>query len=180
MSLTERLRSDISAALPWESARETTLPEFLVRYTLHDSQWLRVESSPDGPALALFEWDTFWTEGRVPHDSSRLADWPVLVLAFDALYQINVKWDPVHTLTVGDAESRAVGAEERERLFDRVGGTDDVLSAAALDDSLHLTTIRDVGVGYLELLHGATVRVLCIGGDGQVIDLPWGAREHSV
>ena len=174
MSLPERLRQSATDALPWDRARATTLPEFLARYDLHDSQWIRIETSPDGSAVALFEWDTFWAGGRLPHDSSWLADWPVLALAFDAVYEVRLAWDADPTLTVGDAESRPVGPEERERMFDRAEGPGaGALSAAALDGSLHHTTVHDVGRGRVDLLHGAAVRVLCIDRDGRPVDLPW-------
>ncbi len=160
------------AELPWEAARETTLPEFLDRYTLHDSGWLRLECMPDRYAIAVFAWDTYWTSGRIPYRISEATTGPLLLIGFDILYLSAFNGADVASDTVDYAECREVllaDVPSASLPFLPVETT----SAMQRERLLHHTVIHDVVGGRVDLFHGAHVKLLCLGDGLRPFSIPW-------
>lgn len=160
-------------SLPWDNARITTMAEFLERYTLHDSCWVRFLADPDGTAEVLLKWDTHWTDGQLPY-STETKNWPLLIIMFEKLYQACFNGEDMVWNTVGTAFSNVITDQQKESwlalLPDETGLPH---LRFVLEDSLHHTVIEDVGGGRVDLFHSAQVRILCLDEVENAIDIPW-------
>ena len=166
--LLNALRIGLDASLPWERARETTMPEFLERHTLHDAEWLQLDVAPGVGAILVFEW---------PAISARdlfgpLTDWPLLVVGLDDLYRVMLPQHDGCVRTVRTASSDELSASVRDELLN-LDSTRGKLADAATAPPLHRTVIQSVAGGAVELTHGTTARVLCLDSSGAPVDLPW-------
>jgi len=134
---------------PWEQAVRTTMEQFLNRYTLHDSGWIapKADAQYRGGGLAVFRFDAFWTQGRIPHPGSRVAEWPILLIRFSRLFELRLHdYEPESgglSRTISHAETEAVGGRCRTRIWDLFGGC-------------------------CELVHAKPVDILCVGRAGEV------------
>lgn len=178
LNLSDALRFDRDESLPWERARVTTMPELLDRHSLHDAEWLRLDVAPGLGAPLVFEWPGRRVRHLLEPKRGPVAEWPLLIVGIDDAYQAVLPSSDPCVRTVGIASSCHVPTEERERLVDSESAHEQLLTAA-VDASLHRTTIQSIAGGAAVLLHGATVHVLCLGPDGSVLELPWDAPETS-
>jgi hypothetical protein len=104
------------------------MPTFLSRYTLHDSLWIGLYLQPKAEAVALVRWDTYWTDGGLPSAGDAVADWPVLLVRFERVYQTFTTYpgpEERETLsglpeTISDATSAALRPSERESMLDTI------------------------------------------------------------
>src|SRR6185312_6677969 len=82
----------IDDAFDWEIALETTVEAFLEQYTLHDSSWIGFHLQVDqaGAGLAIIRFDAFWTDGRIPHPSAVVEEWPILVVRFAGITEVQL------------------------------------------------------------------------------------------
>ncbi len=163
---------------PWAAARSCTLARFLEHYTLHDSNWIGVWIDPVGEqATLVIDWDTFWTQGRVPYPSNQVATWPTLLIRLNKL--VLYYYDKHDQFEYGSshidgAETRSVTSEEREQLLAKfsegvrlaVSGTDLLLA-----DDLAFTTLTG-DMGQWHFLHNQQVDMLCLSEDGLPIPIP--------
>ena len=124
----DRLGGDLlGGGLPWEAAVEATMPTFLSRYTLHDSLWIGLYLQPKVEAVTLVRWDTYWTDGGLPSAGDAVADWPVLLVRFERVYQTFTTYpgpEERETLsglpeTISDATSAALTVAQRTRVAAR-------------------------------------------------------------
>ncbi len=179
-----RLGGDLlGGGLPWEAALEATMPNFLSRYTLQDSLWIGLYLQPKAEAVALVRWDTYWTDGGLPSAGNAVADWPVLLVRFERVYQTFTTYpgpEERETLsglpeTISDATSAALRPSERESLLDtilRARQEADAFSDFLLDDTLHRTTISPVYRSWVEIWHGGVTRFLCLDASGETVPIP--------
>ncbi len=162
----------------WTAAQSCTLAQFLEHYTLHDSSWIGVWIDPLGEqAILLIDWDTFWTQGRVPYPPNQVATWPTLLIRLNKLvlhyYDKHDQFE-YGSSHIDGAESRLVTSEEREQLLARFSeglrfassGTDFLLS-----EDLAFTTLAG-DMGQWHVLHSQQVDVLCLDENGQPIPIP--------
>ena len=171
--------------LPWDKAEETTMPAFLSAYTLHDSYWINLVLYPDNSAAAALRFDAFWTKGRVPHPGSRVADWPLLLILFDPVYQItsnSYSGEFDDGKTISEAFSQVVPPQWQEHQIEQHTqlGEAKKRHEHLLAEMLHQTVIVDIFDGEIEVLHGASVKMLCLSRNKEVLPLPNLPKPHSV
>lgn len=139
----------------WDEALTIPLSKFFEHYTLHDSVWIALYLTVNdlGVAIAVIRFDAFWTEGRVLHPGSKIAEWPILLLRFSELssVQLNGFVEP-------NWSSRTIDSAETEALL------------APLQV---ITTIADVYGGRMSITHHPLVRILCLNRAGEALPLPW-------
>jgi hypothetical protein len=160
------------------AAQSTTLMHFLEHYSVHDSSWIGVWIDPLAEqAILAFEWDAFWTEGRVPYPSNQVAYWPTLLIRLSklALYYYD-KHDQFEygSNHIDGAETRSVTSEEREQLLASFSGNLKLTSSGTdflfAEDLVFTTLTGDMGKWHF--LHSNHVDVLCLTEDGQPIPIP--------
>ena len=162
----------------WASAHSTTLTHFLEQYSVHDSSWIGVWIGPlEEQAILAFEWDAFWTQGRVPYPSNQVAYWPTLLIRLSKLilyYYDKHDQLPYGSSHVDDAETRAVTSEEREQLLTGFSGNLKLASSGTdflfAEDLVFTAVTGDMGQWHF--LHSNHVDVLCLSEDGESIPIP--------
>jgi hypothetical protein len=168
----------LASTLDWATAQPGTLTHFLEQYSVHDSSWIGVGIDPlEEQAILAFEWDTFWTQERVPYPSNQVAYWPTLLLRLNKffLYYYD-KHDqiPYASSHVDGAETRLVTSEEREELLTCFSGSLKLASSGTdflfAGNLVFTTLIGDMGKWHF--LHSNHVDVLCLNEDGQPILIP--------
>ena len=158
------------------------MPHFLSEYTLHDSCWIGLYLQPNFEAVALPRWDTFWTGGRVPYPGATVADWPLLLVRFERVYQVFTTYPTAEERgafeglpeTVSGAESARVSPGERESLLDtilRAPGGGRVLGLLARRHAApdhHLARVPPVSRDLARRRHP----FLCLDANGVTIPIP--------
>jgi hypothetical protein len=141
--------------LPWSDAQQATMPAFLDMYTLHDSSWIGFTLDPahEGGGRVIIQWDTIWTDGRVPFPGSIVAEWPILIIDFVRVHSAQLAGfeieSPVPTRGIASAEA-----------------------AILADPGHHYTVISDHFGGRIELVHAPAVHLLCLNPSGQAQLIP--------
>lgn len=74
----------LTGDLPWDTGQTA----FLAAYPLHDSYWIGVWAEPGEMPIAVIHWDAFWSDGRIPHPSDHVSQWPILLIAFTGATQL--------------------------------------------------------------------------------------------
>jgi hypothetical protein len=172
--------------LPLGCGITTTMAKFLDAYTLHDSYWIDITLDPTCEALLIIRWDTFWTDGRVVRPSSRITQWPILLVRMPRCYMMvrseawtSLRWGNVYQSQDGisDAVSRVMELEEITRLFSLVPRQptlrwiyDD--TKPVQDQTVHHTTIYDHNGKPVDFFHGEEVHLLCLSQAGEVLPIP--------
>src|SRR5512145_2928691 len=145
-----------SESTVWQQAQTSSMRRFLAEYSLHDSQWLGLETEIHGEAVALVDWDLVWVNWEVqridiprvtlPNGGVTWASPAYLAIQFTRLYYMATAHrqgveDFVY-LTLDGAETQPVSAEQREKFL---GFMLEVLGEKyaefALDEFLHRTMI---------------------------------------
>jgi hypothetical protein len=168
----------LASKLHWVAAQPGTLAHFLEQYSVHDSSWIGVWIDPlEEQAILAFEWDAFWTEGRVLYPSNQVAYWPTLLIRLNKL--ILYYYDKHDQFLYGSnhvdgAETRAVTSEEHEQLLAGFSGNLKLASSGTeflfAEDLVFTTLTGDMGQWHF--LHSNQVDVLCLSEDGQPIPIP--------
>jgi hypothetical protein len=165
----------LASTLDWATAQPGPLTHFLKQYTLHDSSWIGVWIDPlEEQAILAFEWDAFWTQGRVPYPSNQVAYWPTLLIRLNKLilYYYD-KYDQVQDSSnhIDGAETRSVTSAEREQLLTGFSGKLKLASSGTdflfAEDLVFTTLTGDMGQWHF--LHSNHIDVLCLSEDGQPI-----------
>lgn len=114
---------------------ETTMATFVDGYTLHDSYWIALVTNIWASRVAV-RFDEFWSDGRVPHAGSAVAEWPVLIIMMIDLVSTRIQ---LREAGIGQAISVSVDGS----------------------DTHSTTVIRDHQNGSAELVHASKVRIRC-------------------
>lgn len=182
-SVVERL---LAAQSQWAAAHSIALTHFLEQYTLHDSGWVGIWIDPlGGQAILVIDWDTLWTQGRVPYPSNLVATWPTLLIRLNKL--ILYYYDKGDQFEYGSnhidgAETRLVTSEEREQLLADFSGNLKLASRGTdflLAEDLVFTTLTG-DMGQWHCLHHRQVELLCLSEDGQPIPIPGVASSQGL
>lgn len=150
------------------------LPSFLAAYTLHDSGLAEVRLDPPGGLLVLIDWDMVWNK-RVPPQYRNL------VIGIPTIYSVTWAQGGWHQNTLSDATSERVSPAERSRMLEDgsvdlrpfQGARDDVPPPFE-DEGLTRTTFESMNWSRLTVLHGSSVRLLCLNDAGHAGELPRG------
>ena len=138
----------------WGEALTTSLPAFGEQYTFHDSVWIGLHLHLDltGGATAIIRLDSFWTEGKVPHPGSLVAEWPILLVRFSDVGAVRL--------------SGFVGSDWSSRTIDASETTDSTAGR-------HRTSFDDIYSGRVEIDHAPPVQILCFDRSGEALKLPF-------
>jgi hypothetical protein len=144
----------IDDAFPWADGVSTSLIEFFENYTLHDSFWIGLHLPLDqkSAAVALIRFDALWTDGRVHHPGSLVAEWPILLIRFSNVSVVRLaEFGKTHGFlrTIGVAVTEATSSGQ------------------------HLTRFDDVVSGRVEVEHAPRVTILCLDRSGRNVPLPF-------
>jgi len=115
-------RDLVAGSLPWSQGVPASLPAFLDRYTLHDAYWIGLYAEPGRGATLLLRWGTFWTQGEVPFPGSRVAEWPILAVRFDALERSEVRLRDHGLASARSGPTNRAADSHRTHLVDHHGG----------------------------------------------------------
>ena len=127
-------------------AIETAMATFLDGYTLHDSYWIALVTNVWASHLAV-RFDAFWSDGRIPHPGSTVAEWPILITTMTDLVSARIQL--------------------------REAGIGEAISVPVDGSDTHSTTIiRDHQNGTAELVHASEVHIRCFDRAGGPIDIP--------
>ena len=137
---------------PWDASTVTTMDRFLSLYTLHDSYWidLRVDAGETGECTLFLRFDAHWTDGRVPHPGSQVAQWPILLIRIPVVRSISL-----------DSFSGAL-------LYSGIAAAETVPTAGGALQ----TRITGIVSNEVVLVHDPEIEVLCISREGEVLPLP--------
>lgn len=161
----------------WQDAATGTLPQFLDRYTLHDSTWLGLFAVPNWEAVLVLQWDSFWAN----HQQPRIV-WhgePVnscyLLISLERLWRMEADnvGDAGMSEIVGGATSALIDAGQKpaliERFFHRVK---EPAEKMVFDSPLYHTAFDHVFNRGWELWHGGKTRFLCFTESGERLTIP--------
>jgi len=172
-------RGLIDGDLPWSAALDVDLPAFLAQYTLHDSLWLGIWTSSI-ETVAVIRWDTFWHRDVLPYPSSLVANWPILLIQFELVYQVAILTtravDMLRDESIASAESQLVDAEQREALLTlslELKKLPDDMRELYLDGELFHTILRGADYRNIHIYHKPRVRILCMNRAGDTVGVPW-------
>jgi hypothetical protein len=172
-------RSLLETTLPWQAAQTASMPEFLKKYSLHDSPWIGFWFGAL-ETVAAIRWDTIWNQDVIPFPGSQVAEWPILLIRFERVYQYLVagNWSENEFLVgegIAAAESTLLDAQQREAMLNlslQMKGFSDDARLQYLDESLHHTVFTGTYYRHVHLFHGGETRFLCLTPAGEVIPIP--------
>ena len=142
--------------LPWGEALVTTMPEFLARYSLHDSTWRGLFLRAGGVGVATVQWDTHWSRERVPLIDAEAEEhgWPFLFIRLT-----------VHQVTAG-AKKRS----DRNPNDIIMKATCDTEGVKKTNAGVHATELVCLS-SETKITHDAGVLILCLNSDRQTLQL---------
>ncbi len=148
----------------WSSGSEITMFEFLKKYTLHDSILINLNVYPDQTGIVAIQFDSYWTNGRIPFPGSHVRRWPILLFYFNSLYYISCS----HSLygdSISNAECKIISEENQSELMDKELGVKGEREKC-------LSKILNSNGGYIEIVHDVYVKILCFDSKKDILKFP--------
>lgn len=164
--------------LPLSDVQRTTMAAFLAEYTLHDSYWIGLWCDPvSQSAAAIFQWDSFWSDGRIPFPSSLVATWPILIIVFPQVAHVSFsdKTGDILLNGIATAETTVLSHTERAQLLEVLitfQAFPDSAAQFSLDDTICRTSISGILGEQLIIVHAPEVQVLCFTHAGERLAIP--------
>ena len=170
--LTEKTFSD---SFDWKNGTETNLNKFLEFATLHDSYWCGIFNYLDNSVNLILNFDAFWNKELANHKSSKVKEWPYLIIKIEKVFNIIFQSDMTCGTTIGECKTELIENIEKEKYID-ISDSQNIINGKLadniLDDDIYKTIIEDVCGGFVEIIHKQKVQILLIEENGEVIKLP--------
>jgi hypothetical protein len=146
------------------------MPEFLNRFTLHDSFFQRLTLLNSGPVILTIGFDLVWNN-TVPEG------FDTLVIRVDCPYLQRYVAGPFVVPTLAGTESSRLSDADRERLLESPDfdlrayqGRPRGIPHPAEDETVTLTRFDFVAWGHISILHGESVRCIVMNSERQWVD----------
>ena len=155
--------------IDWAKIEPISMVLFLERFTLHDSDYVRMTAG-DGDVVLDMWFDLIWNQ-MVPGEYGRL------LIRFECVYVLKCvtgNWDQT---TIGDALATVLSESEREKMLEssdfELGAYGSELNREhpTFDESLTRTEITMINNCVIELLHGGAVRAVVMNDKGGYLDV---------
>lgn len=154
----------------------TTMPNFLGKYTLHDSEWLGMWIGQAMSQLTIVvDWDIAhanWKTRRIDIPDGEPA---YLVMQFSKIYHIITNDIESNRTVIDRVESHQVTDVERKVWSQLITAQTLVSNESVdyiLDETLHQTSIIGIDGDIIHLFHTESVKFLCLNSDGDTITIP--------
>jgi hypothetical protein len=159
----------------WNHGLYSTFEKFLEYGTLHDSYWCGIQNYLDNSVNLIVNFDAFWNQELAEHPSSKVKEWPYLIIKVERVFNIEFESNEDCGGTIGNLETELITLENKDSFLESICSQNILKSQLAesiIDHEIYKTKIEDVCSGYINLIHTKTIRLIMYNSEGEIIGLP--------
>ncbi|MEP7286324.1 MAG: hypothetical protein ABI947_11205 [Chloroflexota bacterium] len=170
----------LTGNLPWDDMAKSSMHEFLVLFTLHDSYFVTLHIAPGHIAVAVMRW-YMRLEMPVFNPPMRDKSYAFLLIYFPSFYQIRMGQDAItFPYEIGEVKCSILTDEQRlailnAELLDPFH--EDSTFEFLLEPPLCRSTFISVENTRFDLTHGESVYFVCLDDDKQTHSIPRLTRQ---